>query len=81
MSLRLVESSLQIQAHLIRLKIQQVPMLQVMPDKSYIYWLHKLKFTTNKGPNLQAVTEALFDNCEDYQSIHNMKNAPIWRPY
>ena len=49
--------------------------------RQIFYWLHKLKFTTNKGPNLQAVTEALFDNCEDYQSIHNMKNAPIWRPY
>ena len=33
------------------------------------------------GPNLQAVTEALFDNCEDYQNIQNMKNMPIWRPY
>ena len=33
------------------------------------------------GPNLQAVTEALFDNCEDYQNIQNMKNVPIWRPY
>jgi len=33
------------------------------------------------GPNLQAVTEALFDNCEDYQSIQNSKNSSIWRPY
>ena len=33
------------------------------------------------GPNLQAVTEALFDNCEDYQNLQNMKNLPIWRPY
>ena len=33
------------------------------------------------GPNLQAVTEALFDNSEDYQNLQNMKNLPIWRPY
>ena len=29
------------------------------------------------GPNLQAVTEALFDNSEDYQNLQNMKNLPI----
>ena len=33
------------------------------------------------GPNLQAVTEALFDNCEDYHNIQNNKNSSIWRPY
>ena len=32
------------------------------------------------GPNLQAVTEALFDNCEDYQNIQN-KASSLWRPY
>ena len=32
------------------------------------------------GPNLQAVTEALFDNCEDYQNIQN-KSSALWRPY
>ena len=32
------------------------------------------------GPNLQAVTEALFDNCEDYQNIQN-KSSTLWRPY
>ena len=35
----------------------------------------------NEGPNLQAVTEVLFDNCEDYQNIQNNKNSSIWRPY
>jgi len=34
-------------------------------------------------PSLQAVSEALFDNCEDYQNIQNSscKGQSLWRPY
>ena len=32
------------------------------------------------GPNLQAVTDVLFDDGE-YQNIDSGKNVPIWRPY
>ena len=35
------------------------------------------------GPNLQAVSEALFDNSEDYQNIQSEggKCNGLWRPY